>query len=264
MNVIKIMGGLGNQLFQYAFGRQQMLNGIEVLFANSSYSNDKIVKQTWPRPYQLDKFNIDNIIISTFNPKSKTVRESTIGHDKKLLKMKNFNFNGYWQYLDYYESDLNELMKLFTVKDKYKTQEYKNILVKIQSTESVSVHIRRGDYVLLSKTYEHFILPFEYYYEAINLISAKTIFIFSDDMEWCKEKFKPQYFSKEILFVEGLPAYLDFELIKSCNHNVISASTFSWWGAFLNSNPNKTVIAPTIWDNYKSHELIYPKDWIKI
>ena len=234
MNVIKVMGGLGNQLFQYAFGRMQRLNAINVAFANSSYTDDKIEKQTWKRNYVLDKFCTD-VRIRTFYPPNKVVRESAVGHNKDLLRLDRHNFHGYWQYLDYYKDHLEIFREEFQLrpgigKDNKQYLQLKKQIVKEKN--SVSVHVRRGDYVIIAENFEHFIQPFTYYLGSLNYLNTltpiNTIYIFSDGIDWCKDHFKKEYFNNPIVFVEGFEDYLDFDLMKNCKHNIISASTFSW------------------------------------
>jgi hypothetical protein len=260
MNVVKVMGGLGNQLFQYAFGKQQMHNGITVKYANSSYDDFKIEKQTWPRYYRLNKFNISDIDIFAFTPKNRIVRESSVGYNHDLLKKDNCNFHGYWQYVSYYKNNLEEWRELFKVKDEFYTDNFIKILSDIKKTESISVHVRRGDYTIIDSSC---IPSYKFYYNAIQQLEG-DLFIFSDDIEWCKEKFNQKFFNRKITFVEGFDDYLDFELIKNCKHNINANSTFSWWAAFLNDNENKKIIVPQKWSDYKSENLIYPENWIKI
>ena len=252
MNVIKVMGGLGNQLFQYAFGKAQMLNGIDVAFDTSFYNN----KMKWPRPYRLDKF-----IPVKQSPflNQPIIKGHKRGFDKGLLKLSNHNFDGYWQYKEYYEDILNELrMDLFIDPD-FHTAEFRSLYYYIDTCDSISIHVRRGDYLV--QTWG--ILPFSYYLNALTQISGKKIFIFSDDIPWCKLHFKKEYFSKEIMFVD-VEDYLAFELMKTCKHNIIGSSTFSWWAAVLNSNPNKTVVAPSQWlgeTKKNPFDYIYPLNW---
>lgn len=258
MNIVKIMGGLGNQLFQYAFGKTQMLNGISVYFTNSSYSDDKIEKQVWKRNYNLDKFKIEDIRLKDSVKHIRFIKESNKGYDPKLLKQDACFFHGYWQYLDYYQANKALWKQLFQIKEEFYIDSYLKYKDMITNSMSVAVHVRRGDYLLLNAQYAQ---PFSYYFKAMQEIKGKY-FIFSDDIEWCKEKFLPEYFTGDITFVEGNAEYLDFELLRLCKHKILSASTFSWWAAFLNDAG--TVIVPEKWDDYKSSHMIYPENWIKM
>ena len=258
MNIVQLCGGLGNQLFQYSFGRAQMSNGIEVRYDDVWYE-----KFGGDRPYRLDKFNI-NVKITPF------IRQKDI-YDRKfslnLLKTDNRNFSGYWQYLAYYTDILPILKKELCVREEFYTKQYLRLRDQITVNPSVSIHVRRGDYLGLDPNLFP-IQPLRYYFEALEHVKG-DLFIFSDDIPWCKENLKKEYFSRPITFV-NLVDYLDLELMRSCTHNIICASSFSWWAAMLNNNPNKVVVAPTQWvvnkrqyDNY-NNKIHYPKDWIKL
>lgn len=256
MNTIKVMGGLGNQLFQYSFGKAQKNNGIGVKYMTTWYTVSH-KRSAFPRPYRLDKLNVE--VQEGLYSRNPTIRED--GLNLKLLKMNNYNFHGYWQYLAYHENNIPELTKEFTVKEKYHTEDFIKWRDIIKETPSVSVHVRKGDYVGNKGLHD---LPLSYYMSALKLIEG-DVYIFSDDIGWCKKNFNPGYFSRKINFVH-LQDYLDFELMKLCNHNIISGSTFSWWGAMLNQNPDKKVIAPVGWisGENENDDLYYPKSWIKL
>ena len=106
----------------------------------------------------------------------------------------------------------------------------------------------------------------QYYYDAINIIEKEhkqlTLFIFSDDISWVKKNLKTNY---PIIFIEGNKSHEDLTLISLCRHNIIANSTFSWWGAWLNTNPKKIVIAPNQWltDKTIRTEDLIPNSWIK-
>jgi len=239
MNVIKIYGGLGNQLSQYAFAMAQKVNGIDVRFTIDFYKHE--IKGQWsnfPRKLRLPMFNLDLPIATKRNG----TEIGDNGYDSHLLKMDNCNFSGYWQSKHYHQHILSDLRKLFTLKKEYYTNEFLQLKKQITETQSVSVHIRRGDYIG-REGFE--VLPFLYYLESIKKVKG-DLFIFSDDMEWCRQYFKESYFDRKITFVH-LEDYLDFELMKLCDHNIISNSTFSWWASYLNENPNKEIIAPKGW-----------------
>lgn len=253
MNVVKIYGGLGNQLFQYAFGKVMEVNGIEVRYDLSWFKR----KQAFPRPYMLDKFCIE-VKTSPFL-KQKTIRENGFNFD--LLRKTNCNFNGYWQYMSYYSKIIPFLKKEFCVKNELLTKEYFDLRAQIICNNSVTLHVRRGDLLVNERDYAQ---ELGYYKGAIKQMKSLQkkckIFIFSDDIEWCKEHFK------DVTFV-SLIDYLDFELQKLCKHNIISNSTFSWWTSVLNTNESKIIIAPKMWrsdpkDQVKFEEGLYLKNWI--
>jgi len=263
MNVVRLAGGLGNQLFQYAFAKAQMIKGIEVSCT-----------PPWPgsrgksaRKYILDKFHTDMPSNSMIEGNART-NEYSIQlktgkpYDLKLLEKRNCNFEGYWQYLPYYKNILSVLKKEFQVKEEFYTKQFLEMRKQILNCESVSVHIRRTDYVG-NKAYGAF--PLSYYLNAIKQIPG-DLFIFSDDMPWCKDVFKKDYFNSKLIFVHYIE-YLDFELMRLCKHNISANSSFSYWAALLNPNPDKKVLISGRWLAEKqvdNEELHFPKEWIKL
>ena len=255
MNVIRLMGGLGNQLFQYALGRAQKENGITVRYENSSCLRN--ADRRFPRPYLLDRFQIQ-VQLAPFM-KRKFIRQS-IGFSMELLKMDNYNFDGYWQYLPFLVDILPVLRKEIVLKPEFYTEEFLQLKQDILSTESVSVHVRRGDYQTHKGVFRD--LKFEYYHGAIKETTG-DLFIFSDDIPWCKSVFSEKIFSRRIIFID-LPDYLSFELMKTCKTHIISNSTYSYWAALLSGNPTR---CPQHWlgdAKIDMEELHYPKEWIKM
>lgn len=260
--MIRLTGGIGNQMFQYAYGRSLSIarnKGFNYFFVH--YSGDT------NRNFQLNVFNITGHKTNSFIP----------GLIVKLvyaLKIKQHVVQyGYWQSEKYFKKNENTIRKDFTFKNKPTGNNLK-LLKKIKSLDSVSIHVRRGDYANDKKTNKfHGILSAKYYKKAIEVISGKVknpvYFIFSDDIEWCKDNFR--YLDK-VFFVEGNIGNKDYEdmrLMSNCKHNIIANSSFSWWGAWLNVNPDKIVIAPKKWflDKKAQEEIgkeIVPKTWITI
>lgn len=258
MNVIKLMGGLGNQIFQYAFGQVQKFNGIDVFYDRSWFDN-RLNSET-PRSYLLDKFHTD-VNVSLFLKNQETITEA--GYNKELATLQDFNFWGYWQYLRYYDCILSLLQAEFLVKGIYYTAKYEALRKQAENSEITALHVRRGDYVT-TKGFKT--LPLTYYFEALQLVPG-DIFIFSDDILWCKEKFKTQYFNRKLTFVE-LSDYLSFDLMRHCSNFVISNSTFSTLAAYLCTNSDKIVVGSknvclesAIEKEKKRYQ---PKNWILI
>lgn len=259
MNVIKIYGGLGNQMFQYGLGLAMEKVGTKVQYDTNWFKYPQIP----PRPYGLDKYGLNLKIGSFLN--LPIIHEN--GFMPDLLKKNNVNLFGYWQYLNYYETVWDQLRKTFQVSEQYYTEEYLKLKERIIKTNSLSVHVRRGDYVSIPG---HIILPFCYYVESSRLIpEAEEIFVFSDDILWCKEKFKESYFGKPITFAD-VEEYLAMELMRLCKHNIIANSTFSWWAAMLSSNISQIVVAPKTWrvnlvEQAKMEDGSFiPTNWIRL
>ena len=255
MNVIRIYGGLGNQLFQYAFGRAQEENGIEVRYEDSWYHRKQPRK--YPRPCVLNKLHT-HVQYSPFL--NQTLVKQTTGYSLDLLKKENANFDGYWQYLPYFKDILPILRKEFIVKEEFHTPQFLQLKKEIETCPSVSIHVRRGDYLTHGGVFRN--LKFEYYYNALKG-NTGDLFIFSDDIPWCKEMFTQDYFSNRITFVD-LHDYLSFELMKLCKEHIVSNSTYSYWAALLSGNSTK---CPQHWlgeQEIDTKELQYPKEWVKM
>ena len=249
MNVVRLMGGLGNQISQYAFGKAIGASYDVSWFA--TYKN-----HAHPRPFGLDKFNT-KIERHPFL-QQETIQEN--GFDLSLLKKQNCNFFGYWQRLPYYKDKLPVLKQEFHLKEEFYTEDYKEVRNRISGCNSISVHVRRGDYLRQQGFHE---LSFRYYLESLSaLLKDDYLFIFSDDMFWCKEHFKQDFFKEEISFIH-MADYLDFDLMRLCKKKVIANSTFSYWAALLSDS---VVATPREWlgDLPIEEDLHYPENWIKI
>jgi hypothetical protein len=297
MIVIKLRGGLANQMFEYALGRYLSLKHNVPLYIDLiHFENEQSVEKTI-RAFGLDIFDIEasiatqndvfdskgwyqnrfkrkfNTLSNKFKPyyKVNSIKEKYPHFDKNILKApKNCYVEGFWQSEHYFKAIRNEIIKDFTIK-KAPSQKNEALLELIKNSNSVSVHVRRGDYVN-NKHYEnvHRVLSMAYYEEAIEFISHKIenpiFFIFSDDMEWVKANFS---FKDKLYFVDhnnAENAYEDMRLMQNCKNNIIANSSFSWWAAWLNTNDEKIVIAPKTWYKMKKLENkdIMPKEWIKI
>lgn len=272
-SIIKFNGGLGNQIFQYAFYLFCECNGISVEADKMIYETKKI-----HGGYLLDALFPDNQIRYTtkdtseynkpFSFKEKTINKlfhhvnnhyyeeffKTVDDVIPFLKQEEFCYlEGWWQDVEYIKPSKDRLKKtkylLMEYPDKYINTTHETIL----KNESVSVHIRRGDYLkndAVQKRYGN-ICTEEYYRNAIKYFKARypdvKLFVFSDDVEYCKTLFA----GEEYFFVEpSAPekAFIDMLLMSECKHHIIANSSFSWWGAML-SDSFGTIIMPQTWDN---------------
>lgn len=278
LKIVRIMCGLGNQMFQYAFG--QVL-GNDTKYDLSWFRKPK-KKGTTQRTYELDMWNCHpqicssdelqfykkkNILLSLLGIKQKKnviYEEPSNQYNKNLICSKQGYFEGYFQVAAYYDKIRPQLLKEFTPSQEL-TSEYSKILEQIKSVTAVSIHIRRGDYVNLQ--HKHPLCNKEYYQKAIEYICSKvkkpTFFIFSDDPKWVEENFEIK--QKHIIVdVENTSGFSEIWCMKHCKHNIIANSSFSWWGAWLNENKSKIVIAPKQWFSTGSQTDIIPKNWIKL
>lgn len=256
-----LTGGLGNQMFQYARGlKLSLIDKKEVIFDTSFFKNTG--KDT-NRPFLLDKFNIQTTARFLDVPKNK------FGiYFKKVLSRITGNYELY-QSEKYFIAVKDEILKQFTLKNPL-SPVAQAITDRVSSeSQSVALHIRRGDYVQNTHTHKHHgICDLNYYRLAIDYMKTHTdtptFFIFSDDIAWVKENLKLD----NATYVSN-PAIQDYEeliLISLCTHDIIANSTFSWWGAYLNTNPNKIVIAPKQWTAKKNADQldILPTSWIQM
>ena len=271
MIIVKLIGGLGNQMFQYALGRHLAYKHKTSLQLDiSEFENYKLHK------YSLKFFNIHGDdsekfkkgfkkkIIAFFNSK----KEPHFHFSPKILNSPdNVYLDGYWQSEKYFKDIEPIVRQEFTLKDKFNAMDDK-ALTAIGTSESVSLHIRRADYVTREKTNQvHGVCSLEYYHEAIAKIVATVknpyFFIFSDDMPWAKDNLQLNF---PVSYIDHGPDknYEDLILMSRCKHNIIANSSFSWWGAWLNTNPFKIVIAPKKWfnDQSKNTKDLIPDGWI--
>ena len=276
--IVEISGGLGNQMFQYAFG-----------YSISKHYNCKVVLDLYmydnnlTRGYELNKFNIinnDSITykyekgfinralinkirkvksIGLLTKRNKEHKEYTYDESVYFMKDKKVHFSGYWQSEKYFRKYKNEIYEMFTLKDPI-SQSCEEILNNINKENSVAIHIRRGDYIEIGCN-----LDVEYFQDAIkyieNNIENPVFYVFSDDIEWVKDKFDNTNKYKFISNSKNLTMIEEFYLMSSCKNQIISNSSFSWWAAWLNKNDDKLVIVPkfSVWSGD-----FYPDEWIKI
>lgn len=292
--IVKFNGGLGNQMFQYAFGLSVSKKyKAEILFDFSYFEDVKSTSNVTTRFFEMGVFNVDckpvknedleSIVYPDAKSKIKTkfkklcpqlcgvtfVREKhSYSYDAKLFNNPNFKFyEGYFQNEKYFKNVRPELLKRFTLKEPL-DEKNQEVLDEIKNTNSVSLHIRRGDYITLDYVNKiHGVCSLDYYAKAIKYIAKKVknphFYIFSDDIKWVLENLKTEYPFTVVDFNQG-KGHLDMELMKNCKHNIIANSSFSWWGAWLNQNPEKIVIAPKHWTSKKQVNNIVPRSWVKL
>jgi hypothetical protein len=294
MIVVKLIGGLGNQLFQYAAGLALANYHKTELYLDISHLNEDSKGAYTKRKFELDKFKLDikiadKAILDNFNFNENKfitkLKKLSPGLFKKMIFNEHqFNYhsnffklpattylNGYWQSEKYFNSFRDKLVASIALGEPF-SEKAKIINEKIVSTNSVSVHVRRGDFISLkSANHFHGFLEMDHYKQAIDLIKSivnnPTFFIFSDDINWCKDNFD---FISPKEFVDGstlgISTHEELVLMSCCKHNIIANSSFSWWGAWLNQNKDKTIVAPKNWfadKTINTNDLI-PSNWIRI
>ncbi|MBU3010021.1 alpha-1,2-fucosyltransferase [Polaribacter vadi] len=267
MIIVRIVGGLGNQMFQYAYAKSLQQKGFDVQIDISKFKTYKL-----HGGYQLDKYNIDLEIADTFTTFlgkikiKKNVREKSLLFDENLFSLNGNEYvKGYYQTEKYFKYIRSILINQFVIQQKLSesTLVYANEIFKFSN--SCAVHIRRGDYISDKKANNiHGTCDLDYYHKAIDIIKEKHknahFFVFSDDIAWTKENLNIE--NSTYINNKTIP-HEDLYLMSLCKNNITANSSFSWWGAWLNQNENKTVISPKKWFNDKENEVACKK-WIKL
>ena len=289
MKIINVIGGLGNQMFQYAFAlslknefkdedifidihhfnHYKLHNGFELskIFKGTKLpvANKKQLKKV---TYYIPHYTLSRMFRKCF-PKLRTEyieKTEYVYDDRPFSLIGNYYFEGYWQSYKYYSKIKSQIFEAFKfpVPNSYN----KDLALEIASCNSVGIHIRRGDY-LNHKDFKG-ICDLDYYKRALKaLVSVSkeySFYIFSNDIEWCKENIQPLIKDYKVTYVtenRGQDSFWDMYLMNQCINLIIANSSFSWWGAFLNKKA-KNVFVPQKWNNSYSINEIYSPEWIKI
>jgi hypothetical protein len=228
------MGRLGNQLFQIA-----------TTVALALRNDDQYVFPIWSEE---NNFNLWDCYSNKIE--SKNIHIEPYFHYSPIKYRPDLNLQGFYQSEKYFDDCKDIIHNLLTPRIGF--------AIKYDTT---AIHVRRGDYLNLKKEYAQ--LDLEYYAKAIKETKTSKYLVFSDDISWCKENFKGEQYE----FSEGKSPVEDLALMLACENQIIANSSFSWWGAYLNKNPSKIVVAPKNWFgpalNHDTKDLI-PESWLKI
>jgi len=266
-----LMGGLGNMMFQIAamksFAKD---NNSEVSFPNYENHIKKINSDTYHNPnlnyaeeYKKAFSNLDIITVEPGNTKRLDLPFFYVN-----LKYKdNTEYFGYFQSEKFFSHNRDFILNLFKPSSKVLDDinyKYSDVL----KLKTCAIHVRRGDYLKLQGL--HAVQDINYFNNAISAVGdVDKYLVFSDDLNWCKNNL----IGDKFVFIEGNKDYIDLFLMSMCTHQVISNSSFSWWGAWLNNNSKKKVVAPLNWFNESSQQYknskatsedIIPDSWIKL
>ena len=292
MNILLLSGGLGNQMFQYVYAFRLKQNNNKTLLSSYLLNRDKQhtgLDLNYVFNIKYEDYYLINILV-------KIIRKLVIFRNKKVychfcsLILKFFSLMGiklieedeigknmskrslnviwgYMQNYKYSEEIQDNILDIFKFDKSRLSEKSLSLLSEIKKRNSVSIHIRRGDYLKEeNKKLFSNICTLNYYKNALEVIKNKVdnpfYFIFSDDMTWVKENFQ----IKNAFFIDWnkeLDAWQDMYLMSCCKHNIIANSTFSWWGAWLNQNPQKVIISPSHFVNGLDPDKILPNEWIK-
>ena len=296
---LRVFAGLGNQQFQYAYAKELSIRLDRELVLDGSYFNKiyyPLRKHGFYYPFKLADYNIGEKIthgvlhhffgITTLSGRVRDLyryfREKIFTSSRLPIIIVDHNYNfesipesspivldGYFQKSGLFHEIRNELLSNFTL-----TKQLGQIVSEWSTSingDTVSIHIRRGDYVSANVVNRRYAaITSAYYNLALKHIEATTkigrIVVFSNDIQWVKENVK---FDFETVYIDRSHKLSDSEeqfVMSRCDHNIISNSTYAWWGAYLNTNPSKIVCAPKLWfsEQAKTENIYYPNDWISI
>lgn len=291
MVTVLLSGGLGNQMFQYAAAKA-LATRLDTPLVFDLYTLEKKTLAT-KRHFELGIFDIKaekrntirGKILNKIFPFAQRHRKffslfgfftdtAAILYQPSFESLKgNITMLGNFQNEQYFRYIKDIIRKDFSLKEPL-TGRNADLTKKLNTTNSVSIHIRRGDYITNKGAASNFVTCEKGYYDAaidyiLKRIPNPEFFIFSEDFEWVKENLN--FGNHPVTFIDWnkeQDSYIDMQLMSLCKHNIIANSSFSWWGAWLNTNTSKIVVAPSKWfqDETKNALLdqFYPEGWIKI
>lgn len=288
MIIVRLIGGLGNQLFQYAAGLSLAsakntelgldISGFEKYklfsYALSNFKiSAKIVHPPGAAPCKNKLSFVRNFFRKIFKRnayQSNYVTECSFAFDEHFFSLPDDVYlDGYWQSEKYFLSIKDNIRREFVPRN-WHSSHSKKYIEKISTSNSVSIHVRRGDYISNPSANKiHGSLSLSYYMSAVQYIKTKqespSFYVFSDDLEWCKKNLP---LDGNVVYVStfGDPdGFIDeFRLMSMCRHHIIANSTFSWWSAWLGEYQDKIVIAPKLWFRSGGRDTsdILPPSWI--
>jgi len=290
--IVRLLGGLGNQMFQYATGRAVANRlGTELLLDVSAFEHYDL------RRYELGAFAIEGRValsndlarvgVSTARPSwlsrlgrivgftdpAALYKEAAFTYDENILRVCSpVHLDGYWQSERYFLDVAGKLRKEFTPTQPVDLAN-RRMLDKIRDphSQAVSLHIRRGDYVSNAHNAQfHGVCSLDYYRSAVDHLSARVskpyFFVFSDDPDWVRGNLSIDYPMTVVEVNSAERGIFDMTLMMSCRHHIIANSSFSWWGAWLNPHEDKIVVAPKRWFSGASLDTrdLIPSSWIRL
>jgi len=285
--LVRLYGGIGNQLFQYAAARRLAYkHKTDLKLDITAYREYKI------RKYSLNVFNIKECIASPDEierfrsvpkiikidgryymekKKERVVVEKHFHFDPEILELPdNVYLTGYWQSEKYFKDIEDIIRQEFSIKPP-QTEKDKEILKLIKATQSVALCVRRGELVTNVAFYEAFgFCKLDYYHRCISYISriipSAHFFVFSDDFSWAKKYLPTDFPMTFVDHIESSRSHENLRLMSNCRHYIISNTTFGWWGAWLNRDRKKIVCVPKKWfKGFKGNTKdLFPAGWVKI
>lgn len=280
---IRIHGGLGNQLFQYSFGRALTISSGRRLILDETpdkrgrfpfyLRHFAFYKEmdTHQRQQCIHRNKVARKIAELVGKSPVIIKEESLSFQEMELDLsKNFYFDGYWQSEKYF-SDISDIIRSdlqITTPPSAKNQ---RCMDEIRSSPAISLHIRRGDYLLPVHVEFHGAPSMKYYYDALRFVADRmteepVVYIFSDEPAWVRNNIDLPYETRVVGHNDAINSFEDIRLMSACRHHIIANSTFSWWGAWLNRSNDKVVVAPKRWfaDRNTFNADIIPDGWFQL
>ncbi|MGM9580179.1 MAG: alpha-1,2-fucosyltransferase [Anaerovibrio sp.] len=283
MIIVRIMAGLGNQMFQYALIKALEKEGKDVyadtfwfdkFCGHNGLEIEKIFPITLRKTTKSDAnrlgyadYTFWQRLCQKYFPKTTYIKqgiEDSIVFQPQIFDMDDVYLSGYWQSEKFFSNVSTEICDLYGSLKKSQCSQYDE---KILHVESVSIHIRRGDYV--NNSVHGNVCSMDYYTRAVEYMTDKLhhpkFFVFSDDISWCRDNLHLM----DAVYVDenqGSNSYLDMRLMSMCKHNIIANSSFSWWAAYLNDYSSKIVVAPDRWFSAGCCDTgdLIPESWVRL
>lgn len=293
MKIVNVIGGLGNQMFQCAFAialkenhpfedvrldtshfnGYGLHNGYEISSVFSNFAVPIAEKGAIKElSYYFPNYKFSRIMRRIL-PRRKTefvqpYHQAYVYNPDALTNEGNKYYEGYWMSPLYFEKCKDSIVKAYSFKpfDTEENLEYEKLF---KESNSVTIHIRRGDYVGAENFKD--ICTLAYYRNAIkevkNIIEAPVFFVFSNDQRWCQDNLKDEFGNLKVYFVSnnrGKESYRDMQLMSLARCNILANSSFSWWGAYLNQRNDHWAFCPCKWVNNLEHKDHYIDSWHKV
>lgn len=292
MVVVRLTGGLGNQLFQYAAARRLALVRQTEVVLDTGWFRHEAGGYPAARPYELHHLDLPARVVSLPSATigrwergltarigrwpSRRVRLPVIrqsadwsGLDQRVLDGPAYVvLDGYWQNEGYFQ-DHAETIRAELRLPAASEPRFAQLLEEIGSSEAIAVHVRRGDYVTVPQVAEvHGALELDYYRQAVGLVAQRAgpdarVFVFSDEPEWAEKRLGFELPTTHIGRM-AWPVTAELRLMASCRHHVVANSSYSWWGAWLAERPGQVVVAPRRWTRTTDSSAIVPTRWTRI
>ena len=285
MIVIEASGGLGNQMFQYAlykklesmnkdvaldtsfFRSKQSLRELEIGVFGVQYKSISDKEAAYIRGYGYKDTIFDKIMYKLLPKKYRIYRDKIEVFQPEIMNMDQVYLSGYWQCESYFKDIRNIILKEYTF-PLYVKERTKELCREMEKRNSVSIHVRRSDYLTEQNMKVYGNICTEKYYKAAvaymeTSLTEPHYFVFTDDVEWAKRFFIGEKYTIVDRYREK-DSYVDMFLMSRCKHNIIANSSFSWWGAWLNENPDKIVVSPNKWMNNHEEVAIFCDNFVRI